>query len=158
MRYLADSAFNDAQWTMLTGPIAAALPDEVLDELIGESAGSPGRLAGRAPRDALAALIETGLVEIGEQLVFAGHTATIRDGGVLHDGGPHAFAVTTVTALATSLSGWTVNGWHLWRRARDGRPLSELRTDLPPIDPIRWCPPSPTPSGQPPTTTTRNLP
>ena len=41
MRYLADAAFNDAQWAMLTGPIAAALPDELLDELIGESAGSP---------------------------------------------------------------------------------------------------------------------
>lgn len=128
MGYLADSAFNDAQWAMLTGPIAAALPDEVLDELVGESAGSPAPRR-RAP-DALAALIETGLVEVGEQLVFAGHTATVRDGGVLHDGGPHAFAVSTVTALATSLSGCTVNGWHLWRRARDGRPLSELRTDL----------------------------
>lgn len=31
----------------------------------------------------------SGLVKVGEQVVFAGHTATVRDGGVLHDGGPH---------------------------------------------------------------------
>ncbi|ONI71136.1 hypothetical protein ALI144C_52400 [Actinosynnema sp. ALI-1.44] len=67
---------------------------------------------------------------MGEQLVWKGHTATVREGGVLHDGGPHEFAVSTVTALATSLAGYTVNGWHLWRRARDGSPLSELRTAL----------------------------
>jgi len=78
----------------------------------------------------LAALIEAGLVAVGEQLMFDGHTATVRDGGVLHDGRPHAFAVSTVTALATSLTGDTVNGWHLWRRARDHRLLAELRTQL----------------------------
>jgi hypothetical protein len=66
---------------MLTGPIAAALPDEVLDGLIGESAGSPAPRR-RAP-DALAALIEAGLVEVGEQFVFDGHTATAREGGDL---------------------------------------------------------------------------
>jgi hypothetical protein len=129
MRCLADAAFNDAQWAMLTGPIAAALPDGLLPaDLLDESAGSPAPRR-RAP-DALAALIEAGLVEVGEQLVWGGHTATVREGGVLHDGGPHAFAVSTVTALATSLSGCTVNGWHLWRRVRDHRPLAELRTEL----------------------------
>jgi hypothetical protein len=129
MRSLADAAFNDAQWAVLTGPIAAAAPRRPAGRVDRRVRG----LAGASPPshpDALAALIETGLVEIGEQLAFAGHTATIRDGGVLHDGGPHTFAVSTVTALATSLSGCTVNGWHLWRRARDSRPLSELRTDL----------------------------
>jgi len=127
MRHLADAAFNAAQWATLAGPIAAALPPGVLSaRLAGESAASP---APRAP-DALAELIEAGLVEVGEQLVWNGHTATVREGGVLHDGGPHEFAVSTVTALATSLAGYTVNGWHLWRRARDDRPLSELRTAL----------------------------
>ena len=127
MRYLADAAFTDAQWATLTGPIAAALPPGLRSAgLAGESA------AGRrlAHRDALAALIEAGLVEVGEQLVWNGHTATVREGGVLHDGGPHEFAVSTVTALATSLAGYTANGWHLWRRARDDRPLSELRAAL----------------------------
>jgi hypothetical protein len=130
MRYLADAALNDAHWAVLTGPIAAALPDKMLHDLIGEFRGlSPAPPRRRAP-DALAALIEAGLVEVGEQLVFDGHTATIRDSGVLHDGGPHAFAVSTVTALATSLTDTTVNGWHLWRRARDHRSLAELRTEL----------------------------
>lgn len=128
MRYLADAALNDAQWATLTGPIAAALPELLPADLIGESAGSPAPRR-RAP-DALAALIEAGLVTVGEQLVCNGRTATVRDGGVLHDSGLHEFAVSTVTALATSLTGDTVNGWHLWRRARDHRLLSELRTEL----------------------------
>jgi hypothetical protein len=75
-------------------------------------------------------LIEAGLVEVGEPVVWNGHTATIGDGGVLHDGGAHEFDISTVTALATSLAGDTVNGWHLWHRARDHRPLAALRTEL----------------------------
>jgi hypothetical protein len=134
MRYLADVAFTDAQWATLTGPIAAALPDALLDDLIGdligEPAASPARRPARRAPDALAALIEAGLVEVGEQLMLDGHAATVREGGVLHDGGPNAFAMSTVSALATSLTGYTVNGWHLWRRARDGSSLSELRTAL----------------------------
>ncbi|WP_158851195.1 hypothetical protein [Saccharothrix deserti] len=129
MRYLADAALGDAQWATLTGPIAASMPDWLSRGLglAGESAGSAPR---RPAPDALAALIDAGLVEVGEQLEWAGHTATVRAGGVLHDGGPHEFAVSTVTALATSLSGCTVNGWHLWHRTRDHRPLSDLRTEL----------------------------
>jgi len=128
MRFLADAALNDAHWATLTGPVAAALPAWFSRELglAGESAGSAPR---RAP-DALAALIEAGLIEVGEQLVWGGHTATVRAGGVLHDGGGHEFAVATVTSLATSLAGYTANGWHLWHRARDHRPLSALRTEL----------------------------
>src|SRR5437764_70416 len=60
MRYLADAALHDAQWAMLAGPIAAALPDELIPaDLIGASASSPAPRR-RAP-DALAALIEAGL-------------------------------------------------------------------------------------------------
>ena len=67
MRYLADAALHDAQWAMLAGPIAAALPDELIPaDLIGASASSPAPRRG-AP-DALAALIEAGLVAVGEQL------------------------------------------------------------------------------------------
>jgi hypothetical protein len=138
MRYLADAALQDAQWATLTGPIAAAMPDWLASGLglAGESAGSPApRRPSRHRRapDALAALIEAGLVDVGEQVVWNEHTATIREGGVLHDnndGGSHPFAVSTVTALATSLAGYTVNGWHLWRRARDHRLLAELRANL----------------------------
>jgi hypothetical protein len=138
MRYLANAAFTDAQWATLTGPIAASLPDWLSNGLglAGESAGSPAphrpSRTRRAP-DALAALIAAGLVDVGEQLVWNGHTATVREGGVLHDnndGGSHPFAASTVTALATTLAGYTVNGWHLWRRAHDNRPLSALRTEL----------------------------
>jgi hypothetical protein len=139
MRYLADAALQDAQWATLTGPIAAAMPAWLSSGLglAGESAASPAaprRLSRhrRAP-DALAALIEAGLVDVGEQVVWNGHTATVREGGVLHDnndGESHPFAVSTVTALATSLTGYTVNGWHLWRRARDHRLLADLRTRL----------------------------
>lgn len=101
------------------------------DCFLPDSPASPRRPRRRlADPDALAALLEAGLVEVGEQLAWNGHTATVRDGGVLHYGGPHEFAVSTVTALATSLAGYTVNGWHLWRRTRDDRPLSELRAAL----------------------------
>lgn len=128
MRYLADAALTAAQWATLAGPIAAALPAGLVPAgLAGEAAVSPRR---RAAHDALAALIAAGLVQVGEKVVFGAHTATIGEGGVLHDGGPHDFAVSTVTALATSLAGYTANGWHLWRRALDHRPLADLRTEL----------------------------
>jgi hypothetical protein len=138
MRYLADAALQDAQWATLTGPIAASMPDWLASGLglAGESAGSPApRRPSRHRRapDALAALIEAGLIDVGEQVVWNGHTATVREGGVLHDnndGESRPFAVSTVTALATSLAGYTVNGWHLWRRARDHRLLADLRTHL----------------------------
>lgn len=67
--------------------------------------------------------------------MFGAHTATIGQGGVLHDGGPREHSVSTVTALATSLAGYTANGWHLWRRARDLRPLADLRIELAPTTP-----------------------
>ncbi|SDJ01613.1 hypothetical protein SAMN05192558_104107 [Actinokineospora alba] len=128
MRYLADAALTAAQWATLTGPIAAALPAGLVPTgLAGEAAGSPCR---RAAHDALAALITAGLVQVGEQVVFGAHTATIGEGGVLHDDGPHEYSVSTVTALATNLAGYTANGWHLWRRAHDHRPLADLRAEL----------------------------
>jgi hypothetical protein len=128
MRYLADAAFTAAQWATLAGPIAAALPAGLLPAgLAGEAAGSPRR---RGAPDALAALITAGLLAVGEQVVFNGHTATVREGGVLHlDTEPHEYGVSTVTELATSLAGYTANGWHLWRRD-DHRPLADLRTEL----------------------------
>jgi hypothetical protein len=71
--------------------------------------------------------------------VFDGHIATVRDGGVLHDGGPHEFAVATVASLATHLAGYTANGWHHWHRARDHRPLAALRAELATRPPCVSC-------------------
>lgn len=127
MRYLADAALQDAQWAMLSGPIAAAMPDWLSSGL-----GLAGETAGSAPRrtpDGLAELVDVGLIEVGEQVVLDTHTATVGTGGVLHQG-PDVFAVSTVNALATRLCGYTANGWHLWRRARDNHLLADLRTEL----------------------------
>jgi hypothetical protein len=126
MRYLADAALQDAQWATLTGPIAAAMPDWLSSDL--GIAGQAGSAPGRVP-DGLAELVDAGLVEVGEQVMLDAHTATIGAGGVLHQG-PDVFDVSTVNALATHLCGYTANGWHLWRRARDNRLLADLRTDL----------------------------
>jgi hypothetical protein len=112
----------------LTGPIAASMPDWLSRGL--GLAGDLSPAPRRAP-DTLAALIDAGLVDVGEHLEWNGHTATIHPGGVLHHGPDEdEFALTTVTALATHLCGCTVNGWHLWQRTRDHRLLADLRTEL----------------------------
>jgi len=82
--------------------------------------------------DALAELIDAGLVAVGDQLAWNGHTATVCHGGALVRGTePHELCNSAVSTLATSLATpATVNGWHLWRRTRDDRSLAELRADL----------------------------
>ncbi len=82
--------------------------------------------------DALTDLIDAGQVVVGDELVWNGHTATVGPHGeLLHPSGPHELRISTVSALATSLATpTTVNGWHLWRRARDGQPLAQLRAEL----------------------------
>jgi hypothetical protein len=127
MRYLADAAFQDAQWATLTGPIAAAMPDWLSRGL--GLAGEPAASAPRRAPDGLAELLEAGLLAEGEQVALDEHTATVQAGGVLHHG-PDEFAVSTVNALATELCDFTANGWHLWRRVRDNRLLADLRTEL----------------------------
>lgn len=128
MRAVADAAFNAAQWAALTEPVAAALTKWLRASRGTEPAGAIDRLPDRVP-DTLAALIDAGLLTVGGHLVLAGHTATIGHGGVLHHGPPYTH-VSAVSALATSLTGITVNGWHLWRRAHDHRLLADLRTEL----------------------------
>ncbi|MFD8497305.1 hypothetical protein [Amycolatopsis sp. NPDC059657] len=118
MRRNADAAQYDAQWLTITGSIGAS-----------RCPHCPAVIPRRTP-DALADLIKAGLVKVGEKLVWGTHTATVREGGLLHDDGPLESTVSTVTSLATSLAGYPVNGWHFWRRARDNRPLSELRAAL----------------------------
>lgn len=127
MRYLADAALKEAQWATLTGPIAAAMPDWLSHGL--GLAGEPAASAPRRAPDGLAELVEAGLVDEGEQVMFDTHIATVGAGGVLHHD-PHEFTVSTVNALATHLCGYTANGWHLWRRARDNHFLADLRTEL----------------------------
>lgn len=82
--------------------------------------------------DALAALIDAGLVMVGESLTWDVHTATVCPGGALLRGGcSPELCTSAVSALATSLaSPVTVNGWHLWRLVRDGRTLADLRAEL----------------------------
>ncbi|MEU0514938.1 hypothetical protein ACWEKJ_30580 [Amycolatopsis thermoflava] len=82
--------------------------------------------------DALAQLIDTGLDAVGEELVWNGHTATVGPGGALvHGTEPALRFPSAVSALATWLARpTTVNGWYLWRLARDDRPLAELRAEL----------------------------
>jgi len=127
MRYLVDKALRDARWATLTGPITATTPDWLTHRRV--STGRPEVNSPRHAPDGLAWLLKAGMVEVGEKVVFDCHTATIGAGGVLHHGS-YKFTVSTVNALATHLSGCTVNGWHLWRRARDNRLLADLRTDL----------------------------
>lgn len=55
MRYLADAALQDARWAMLTGPIAAAMPDWLSRGL--GLAGEPAASAPRRPPDGLAELL-----------------------------------------------------------------------------------------------------
>ena len=128
MRALADDAFNAARWAALPEPVAAALAKWLRASRGTTPAGATDRLPDRVP-DALAALIDAGLLTVGGHLVLAGHTATVGHGGVLHHGPPYT-DVSAVSALATSLTGITVNGWHLWRRAHDHRLLADLRTEL----------------------------
>lgn len=128
MRALADDAFNAAQSAALTEPGATALAKWLRASRGTTPAGATDRLPDRVP-DALAALIDAGLLTVGEHLVLAGHTATVGHGGALHHGPPYS-DVSAVSALATSLTGITVNGWHLWRRAHDHRLLADLHTEL----------------------------
>ncbi|ANZ35978.1 hypothetical protein BBK82_07710 [Lentzea guizhouensis] len=127
MRYLADAAFHDAQWPMLTGPLAAAMPDWLSRGL--GLAGEPAASAPRRAPDGLAELLEAGLLAEGDHIVLGEHVATVRAGGILQHG-PDEFAVSAVNALATHLCDFTANGWHLWQRAHDNRPLADLRTEL----------------------------
>ncbi|MCP2094695.1 MULTISPECIES: hypothetical protein [Actinosynnema] len=120
MRILADSALRRAEWIAAT-QICACLPGL-----------APGPVPEPGPRpvgDALAALIEAGLVVIGDEIAFDGHTATVRAGGMVRHG-EREFDVSTVNALAGEIAGHPVNGWHAWRHLRTGRLLADLREAL----------------------------
>ncbi|MCR6488293.1 hypothetical protein M8542_36230 [Amycolatopsis sp. OK19-0408] len=82
--------------------------------------------------DALGTLIDAGLVAVGDHLEWNEHTATVCPGGALVQGTElRELGGSAVSALATSLATpVTVNGWHLWRLARDGRTLAGLRAEL----------------------------
>ncbi|PPK63380.1 hypothetical protein V5P93_002349 [Actinokineospora auranticolor] len=124
MRWLADAAFSDAQWVTLTSSSIPAL----LTRKFGLDRESAGRAPRRVP-DALADLVTARLLEVGERLVWNGHTVTVGEHGVVHPG-PDALTASTVTAHANHVSKCTVNGWHLWRRASDSRLLADLRAEL----------------------------
>ncbi|SER91679.1 hypothetical protein [Actinokineospora terrae] len=123
MRWFADAALSDAQWVALSTSLPGFLTREAwLD------CESPGRMPRRVP-DAVADLVAAGLLEVGERLVWGEHTVTVGERGVVHPG-PDVVTASTVTAYTNHVTGYTVNGWHLWRRANDGRLLADLRSEL----------------------------
>ncbi|MBN6034145.1 hypothetical protein [Amycolatopsis sp. 195334CR] len=99
----------------------------------------------RMSPDALRALITAGLIGIGEQVEFDGHTAMVVAGGTLLPDSTAAVGegVFTVSALATRLTRTPVNGWHLWRRSSDHRLLADLRTELANAPRMQTAPPEP---------------
>ncbi|WP_436499548.1 hypothetical protein [Actinokineospora sp. HUAS TT18] len=125
MRTLADAVLTAAQWATFGGPLTAALNAGLMSGLITEATRPPRR---RAAPDALPALIAADHLAVGDPVVFGLHVATAGSGGALHHDGP--LGVSTVSALATSLAGYTANGWYLWRRAHDHRLLADLRAEL----------------------------
>ncbi|MEV6639654.1 hypothetical protein [Amycolatopsis sp. NPDC051371] len=82
--------------------------------------------------DALATLIDAGLLAVGDRLRWNGNTATVCHGGALaHGTEPHELCTSAVSTLATNLATpVTVNGRHLWRHPREGRTLAQLRAGL----------------------------
>ncbi|SBT51674.1 restriction system modified-DNA reader domain-containing protein [Micromonospora narathiwatensis] len=80
----------------------------------------------------LAPLLKAGLLKVGEELVWkrrqSMHRAVVTADGwlELEDGRPFE----TPSGAARALSGYEVNGWRNWGRARDGVRLSSLRDQL----------------------------
>ena len=80
----------------------------------------------------LAPLIEAGLLEVGQRLVWkrrqATHVAIVTANGSLQLSDGRVFG--TPSGAARALSGYEVNGWRNWGRPEDGVRLSSLRDRL----------------------------
>ncbi len=92
----------------------------------------PTPRSGEAVVGMLAKLVHDGLIEEGEQLLWERrnhgerHTARVSGGGQLRleDGTVHD----SPSAAARHLVGYEVNGWRVWKLARDGKSLDEVRS------------------------------
>ncbi|MFI7491510.1 hypothetical protein ACIBXA_24335 [Micromonospora echinaurantiaca] len=86
---------------------------------------------GRAPGE-LAPLVQAGLLQAGENLVWkrrqSTHRAVVTADGWLELEDGRSFE--TPSGAARTLSGYEVNGWRNWGRARDAVRLSSLRDQL----------------------------
>lgn len=90
----------------------------------------PAPRAGESAIGRLAKLVHDGQIEEGEQLVWERrnqgerHIARVGQGGQLRleDGSVHD----SPSAAARHLVGYDVNGWRVWKRARDGKSLDEV--------------------------------
>ncbi len=97
------------------------------------SGATPARRISVPPRGPLAALMRSGRLAAGDQLVFsqprANRTATAT---VRTDGGLEVLGKTGVywspSKAAAAVTGSQINGWTAWRTA-DGHTLDELRTE-----------------------------
>jgi hypothetical protein len=125
-------------WPALLAPTAATVMQHstAIAELSARhdaAAPSMSPLA-RPDRGAVSSLLDTGLVKPGEEFLWerrnsgVRHIARVRADGavVLADG--RVFA--TPAGAATTLSGFSHNGWGVFRRVSDGRSLGALRADL----------------------------
>lgn len=81
-------------------------------------------------RKTVRALIEAGILEVGDLLVCGQHLAAVLpDGRVRLDVRAHQpFA--SLSAAAERVLGYPVNGWPAWRCLRDGELLADKR--------VRW--------------------
>lgn len=128
----------DDHWPQLIAPTAAAIMGlhTAAAEAVIPRKATPSTTAPPMPSayGGVSDLLEAGLVNAGEELVWyrrthgVRHTACIGSDGtlILADGRVCA----NPTGATTALGGHHHNGWIAWRRRSDGRTLSELRTEL----------------------------
>lgn len=128
----------DDRWPIVVAPTAATvmgLHGELGEVVEGFEAAPPPspRPRGNSRRGGIADLVDSGLVAVGEELVWSRrnlgvrHTARIRVDGalVLADGRVYV----NPSGATTALGGNHQNGWGAFRRASDGRTLGDLRED-----------------------------
>ncbi|MEV6602751.1 hypothetical protein [Kutzneria sp. NPDC051319] len=125
-------------WPVILAPTAATvmgLSTDIAEAAARHNAAAPSTSPLAGPNHGgVSALLDARLVKPGEEFLWerrnngVRHIARVRADGavVLADG--RVFA--TPSGAATALGGYAQNGWGVFRRVSDGRPLSGLRTDL----------------------------
>ncbi|WP_435586351.1 hypothetical protein [Micromonospora aurantiaca (nom. illeg.)] len=107
-------------------------PNSVLRRELGLRPSEGAKVAAAGSSGELAPLVAAGLLRSGEELVWrrrqSVHHATVTDDGCISLEDGRRFD--TPSGAARALSGYEVNGWRNWGRARDGVRLSSLRDQL----------------------------